>query len=215
VLITDSSGTKKPAYQHPAHFYLVVTAICSSSTFDSFFINIRYNSPKSNQNPTHPLNPKPIKTMADPNNNSTATLPCVSTQLSQQPDEDDDDHNVNPSVEEPNATFTELPTAADIEPNANATNTDLSNAADIAFDLIVQENPHIHPLQHSQMMITVMVLLQSTSECCEKIGKLLFKCKRAKAKSIELTKIANSVIQQIRRQPRPCYTHRHATLLPR
>jgi hypothetical protein len=136
--------------------------------------------------------------MTDPSNNPTATLPYV-TQLSQQPDEEeDDDHNVDPSAaEEPNTTITELPTAAaEIEPNA--TNTDLPNAADIAFDLIVRDNPHIHPVQHSQMMISVMALLQSNSECCEKIGKLLFKFKRAKAKSIELTKIANSVIQQIR-----------------
>jgi RNase adaptor protein for sRNA GlmZ degradation len=31
----------------------------------------------------------------------------------------------------------------------SATNTELPNAADIAFDLIVIENPHIHPVQHS------------------------------------------------------------------
>jgi type V secretory pathway adhesin AidA len=125
--------------------------------------------------------------MTDSSNNPTATLPYV-TQLSQQEPDDEDE------AEEPNDIITD-PVAPNNNTNTNTS--DLRNVVDIAFDFIVKKNPHIHPVQHSQMMTTVLVLLQSTSECCEKIGKLSAKCKRAKAKSIELTNIVNSVTQQI------------------
>ena len=128
--------------------------------------------------------------MTDSSNNPNATLPYV-TQLSQQDPDDEDE------AEEPN-NINDIITEDTVSPNTNTNTSNLPNVADIAFHFIVKKNPHIHPVQHSQMMSTVLILLQSTSECCEKIGKLSAKCKRAKAKSIELTNIVNSVTQQIR-----------------